>query len=108
MKARIHKTFVKNARFSSLSPKYILNHKRACGHPDSCQVWLLSQEAPPGDELDMKPKMEEEEEVFEEEEAQDDKDDIKDFDDPGDLDPGDLDQDFAEEPLIAVPGKRFV
>ena len=102
----MHKTFVKNARFSSLSPKYILNHKRACVHPDSCQVWLLSQEAPPGDELDMKPKMEEEEEVFEEEEAQDDKDDIKDFDDPGDLDPGDLDQDF--EPSIAVPGKRFV
>ena len=87
-----------------LSLEYILNL-----HPDSLQVWLLSQEAPPGEELDMKPKMEEEEEeVFEEEEAQDDKDDIKDFDDPGDLDPGDLDQsDFAEEPSIAVTGKRF-
>ena len=57
----------------------------------------------------MKPKMEEEEEeVFEDEEPQDDKDDIRDFDDPGDLDPGDLDQsDFAEEPSIAVPGKRL-
>ena len=57
----------------------------------------------------MKPKMEEEEEeeVFEEEEEpQDDKDDVKDFEDPGDLDPGDLD--FDEEPSMAVPGKRFV
>ena len=72
------------------------------------QVWLLSQEAPPGEELDMKPKMEEEEEeVFEEEEeTPDDINDAKDFDDPGDLDPGDLD--FAEEPSMAVSGKRLV
>ena len=60
----------------------------------------------------MKPKMEEEEEeeVFEEEEEpQDDKDDVKDFEDPGDLDPGDLDQsDFADEPSLSVPGKRSV
>ena len=77
--------------------------------PDFLQVWLLSQEAPPGEELDMKPKMEEEEEeeVFEEEEeSQDDKDDVKYFDDPGDLDPGDLD--FAEEPLMSASGKRLV
>ena len=61
--------------------------------------------------MDMKPKMEEEEEeeVFEEEEELDDKDDIRDFDEPGDLDPGDLDQPMlGEEPLIAVAGKRFV
>ena len=58
----------------------------------------------------MKPKMEEEEEeeVFEEEEELDDKDDIRDFDEPGDLDHGDLDQPMlGEEQLIAVAGKRF-
>ena len=48
-------------RHTSLSPKYILNHRRACVHLVCLQVWLLSQEAPPGEELDMKPKMEEEE-----------------------------------------------
>ena len=92
--------------FFIMSLKYILIIRNELYvNPDSAQVWLLSQEAPPGEELDMKPKMEEEdEEVFEDE---DDKDDIRDYD-PGDLDPGDLDQlDLAEEPLIAVPGKRF-
>ena len=97
--------------FFIMSLKYILIIRNELYvNPDSAQVWLLSQEAPPGEELDMKPKMEEEdEEVFEDEEPQDDKEDIRDFDDPGDLDPGDLDQsDFAEEPSVAVPGKRFV
>ena len=78
----------------------------------------MSQEAPPGEELDMKPKMEEfeqieeeeeQEEVFEDEDPPDDDDDDKagfrDLDDSS----GEADNSlpFAGEYQTAAAGKRF-